>query len=72
MRAGLLALVVAAALPAAARAQDDVGLPLGSTIPAAQVQDLDGREVDLAQLVGKKPVLVEFWATWCPICTKRW
>lgn len=68
MRAGLLALVVAAALPAAARAQDDVGLPLGSTIPAAQVQDLDGREVDLAQLVGKKPVLVEFWATWCPIC----
>jgi thiol-disulfide isomerase/thioredoxin len=24
--------------------------------------------VDLAQYVGKKPLLVEFWATWCPLC----
>jgi len=68
VRAALLALAVAAAFPAGALAQDDVGLPLGSTVPAAQVQDLDGRALDLAQLIGRKPVLVEFWATWCPIC----
>ena len=68
MRTALLALALAAALPAAARAQDDVGLPLGSTVPAAQVQDLSGNAVDLAQLIGKRPVLVEFWATWCPVC----
>jgi len=63
------AAVLALAPPTALRAQDDdVGLPLGAAAPAAAVQDLDGRPVDLAQLVGKKPVLLEFWATWCPLC----
>jgi len=60
---------LAVALPSALRAQDDaVGLPVGTAAPAAAVQDLAGRPVDLAQLVGKKPVLLEFWATWCPLC----
>jgi len=66
-----LGLVAAAALawPVSLRAQgDDVGLPLGTAAPAAPVQDLDGHAVDLAQLVGRKPVLLEFWATWCPLC----
>jgi thiol-disulfide isomerase/thioredoxin len=64
----VLAALLSLALPMAARAQDDVGIPLGSAIPPAPVQDLDGNAVDLAQLIGKKPVLVEFWATWCPVC----
>jgi peroxiredoxin len=71
---GLLALGSAATLalawPAPARAQDgDIGLPVGAAAPAAAVQDLDGRPVDLAPLVGRKPVLLEFWATWCPLCS---
>ena len=62
-------LALAAGTPTLARAQDgDVGLPIGAAAPAAAVQDLDGRAVDLAQLVGKKPVVLEFWATWCPLC----
>jgi thiol-disulfide isomerase/thioredoxin len=60
------ALTLAAAAPLAA--QDDVGLPLGSAAPAATVQSLDGAPVDLASLVGRKPVVFEFWATWCPVC----
>jgi len=65
--AALLAALVLAA-PAPARAQDDAGLAVGAAAPAALVQDLDGRSVDLASLVGKKPVVFEFWATWCPLC----
>jgi thiol-disulfide isomerase/thioredoxin len=51
----------------AASAQD-LGLKVGSKAPAAQVETLDGKPVDLAQYIGKTPVLIEFWATWCPIC----
>jgi thiol-disulfide isomerase/thioredoxin len=65
--AGVAALAFAS--PASVRAQDgDVGLAIGSAAPAAAVEDLDGRPVDLAQVVGRKPVLLEFWATWCPVC----
>lgn len=62
-----LALVVAGAAPTAARAQD-LGLEIGSTAPPAKVYTLDGKEADLAQYIGKTPVLIEFWATWCPNC----
>jgi cytochrome c biogenesis protein CcmG/thiol:disulfide interchange protein DsbE len=64
-----VAVALAVATPRAASAQgDDVGLPLGTAAPAAVVQDLDGHPVDLASLVGRRPVVIEFWATWCPIC----
>jgi len=32
------------------------------------LQDLNGQPVSLAQFRGKKPVLLVFWATWCPEC----
>src|SRR2546423_11404954 len=65
----LLALATACvlALPAALAGQD-VGLPLGTAAPAVTLADLDGKAVDLGQYVGKQPVLLEFWATWCPLC----
>ena len=30
--------------------------------------DLDGRPVTLSRFLGKTPVLLAFWATWCPEC----
>lgn len=47
---------------------DDVGIAVGARPPAATITDLDGTPVDLSTFVGKKPVLIEFWATWCPRC----
>ena len=46
----------------------DIGLELGTVAPAAKVETLDGKPADLALYVGKRPVLLEFWATWCPNC----
>jgi len=50
-----------------AQAQE-IGLPLGTVPPPAEVQDMNGQPANLSQFVGQKPVLVEFWATWCQIC----
>jgi thiol-disulfide isomerase/thioredoxin len=44
------------------------GIAVGSAAPAVSVRDLDGNTVDLGQYIGKKPMLLEFWATWCELC----
>lgn len=61
-----LMLGVCLVLPSRARAQDS-GLPLGTKIPSAMLQTLDGKTVNLAD-VAKGPAVVEFWATWCENC----
>lgn len=53
--------------PATARSQD-AGIALGAVAPGAAVETLDGARVDLGTYFGDKPVLMEFWATWCPLC----
>jgi thiol-disulfide isomerase/thioredoxin len=63
--ATLLALTGAGAAPLAAQ---DVGLSVGAPAPAVTVEDLDGKPVALGQYVGREPLVLEFWATWCPLC----
>jgi peroxiredoxin len=51
-----------------AAAQVEAGIRVGAVAPVVTVDDLDGTPVDLGQWIGKRPVLLEFWATWCPNC----
>ncbi|HET9425750.1 MAG TPA: TlpA disulfide reductase family protein [Gemmatimonadaceae bacterium] len=50
-----------------ASAQDS-GIEIGAKAPAAALVTLDGKAADLSSHIGKTPVLMEFWATWCPNC----
>jgi peroxiredoxin len=63
--AGILLSLVA---PRALAGQGEAGLPLGTRAPSVVVKDLDGNPVDLGSWIGKKPLLLEFWAVWCENC----
>ncbi len=63
----LTLLAVGSLLSTHAMAQD-LGIEVGARAPSVTVQSLDGRQVDLARYIGKTPMLIEFWATWCPNC----
>jgi thiol-disulfide isomerase/thioredoxin len=63
----LTAVIALTALGTQARAQDS-GIEVGSKAPTAALETLDGKPADLASVFGKGPVVIQFWATWCPTC----
>jgi thiol-disulfide isomerase/thioredoxin len=62
------AVVLAASSIASPALAQDLGIEVGSKAPVVTVQSLDGKQVDLGQYIGKTPMLIEFWATWCANC----
>lgn len=69
LRAALLVLgLLSVPSMAYAQANGAVGLPIGTTAPSVEIEDLSGQPVPVSDQVGRRPVVLEFWATWCPIC----
>ncbi len=67
-RISLTAVLAAALLVSTSALAQDLGIEVGAKAPVVSVQSLDGKQVDLGRYIGKTPMLIEFWATWCGNC----
>jgi thiol-disulfide isomerase/thioredoxin len=44
---------------------------VGSLAPKLVVRTIDGEQIDLGSLYGRKAVYLKFWATWCKPCREQ-
>ena len=63
-----VAAMIALAAPGKQAQAQDSGIELGAKAPGATVETLAGAPAELSSVFGKGPVVIEFWATWCPNC----
>ena len=61
-------LSLAIAAPGVAQDLEEEGIARGAVPAAAAVEDLDGGALQLRELTEGRPAVVQFWATWCPVC----
>lgn len=69
---GFAAFVLATAFLSIARpamAQSDEGIAPGAKAPSIIVTNAAGKSVALTPTIGR-PMLIEFWATWCEFCER--
>ena len=44
---------------------------IGFVAPDFELEDVDGKAVQLAKFRGENPVFLSFWASWCPACRQE-
>jgi thiol-disulfide isomerase/thioredoxin len=66
-RCGWIVALIVICLAMPLRAQES-GIEVGKAAPGAKLEMLDGKPGDLSAYIGKSPVVMEFWAAWCPNC----
>lgn len=44
---------------------------VGQQAPDFTLKDFDGENVQLSDFYGKKAVVLDFWAAWCPFCIEE-
>ena len=44
---------------------------VGKTAPMLSLTSIDGKQLDLNDSYGKKPIYLKFWATWCVPCGQQ-
>lgn len=63
-----LGVLAALSAPPDAAAQTRLGIERGAAPEPLALETVDGETFDLADSFGDRPVVLQFWATWCPKC----
>lgn len=60
--------LLTATLLLATPAAGQEGIAVGETPDTPTLTTIEGESFDFSDVVGSRPVLVEFWAHWCAVC----
>lgn len=56
--------------PSGGQAQTQTSSEVGSKVADFELESFEGQKIKLSQFAGK-PVLIDFWAAWCPFCVEE-